>query len=66
MRRGFKRSKGMSGKSSKTTVVGIRLPNNIVEILKQRSGEQTISDYLRKKIIQDMEITCYQEKKYGN
>lgn len=56
----------MSGKSSKTTVVGIRLPNNIVEILKQRSGEQTISDYLRKKIIQDMEITCYQEKKYGN
>ena len=50
----------MSGKSSKTTVVSIRLPNEVVFTLKRRiNGKRTrwdtVGNYLKERIIYDTE-----------
>lgn len=47
----------MSGKSSKSQVIPIRLPNEIVEMIKRRLANNrfdSISQYLRERIIYDM------------
>ena len=50
----------MSGRSSKTTVVTIRLPNDVVYTLSRRiAGDRsrwsTIGEYLKERIIYDTE-----------
>lgn len=48
----------MPGKSTRTTVVTLRLPNDVVEKVKRRlSGTgypETVNSYLRKRIIYDI------------
>ena len=47
----------MSGTSKTTTVVGIRLPNEVVELIRQRCeerGYENVADYLRPRIIADI------------
>jgi len=47
----------MAGKSSKTQVVAIRLPNEVAEIIKRRCENHldgTVSGYLRDRITYDM------------
>lgn len=47
----------MAGKSSKTQVIAIRLPNEIVETIKKRFANNrfdSVSHYLRERIIYDM------------
>jgi len=48
----------MAGTSSKTTVVTLRLPNDVVAKVKQRIGgtgySESVSSYLRKRIIYDV------------
>ena len=47
----------MSGKSSTSQVITIRLPNEIVETIKRRLANNrfdSISQYLRERIIYDM------------
>jgi len=46
----------MAGISSKTRVIGLRLPNDLVEIALRRSqgNYTTISDYLRQRLIYDL------------
>jgi len=48
----------MSGKSSKTTVVAVRLPNEVVFTLRcridgRRSRWESVGEYLRERIIYD-------------
>ena len=50
----------MSGTSSKTTVVAVRLPNEVVFTLKrridgQRSRWDSVGEYLKERIIYDVE-----------
>ena len=47
----------MSGTSSKSQVVAIRLPNEVVELIRERSearGYSNLADYLRPRIIADL------------
>jgi hypothetical protein len=47
----------MSGTSSKSTVVAIRLPNDVVDVIRQRAearGCSNLADYLRPRIISDL------------
>jgi len=47
----------VSGKSTKSQVIGIRLPNEIVGIIHRRAAKNrfnSVSDYHRERIIYDM------------
>jgi len=60
----------MSGTSKKTTVVGLRLPNDVVLTLQQRisgprSRHLTIGEYLKERIIYDT-MRQHSKKKEAN